>query len=264
MLRLALAMLRRDLQEARSRPVGMIQQVSAMAVVLAVLLGIDALWTHPQGGAVPGSYFLYALFGIMGLDLLWHAAVVFSDRTHAAWRAGLLDTCATGPIKPWWAIVVQPVTPLALCLTRLLAYGVMAAALRPTELSLHQLPVAGLFVAMGLLVFFSWGALCSALGVWMRVPDPLGRTLAGLSILTGGVFFPVTLLPDGLEGVVRWFPLTALLDGMRGALLHGNGLMELASPLLRLGTMAALGPVILWCALVALQRQLRHMKPPNN
>jgi ABC-2 type transport system permease protein len=65
--------------------------------------------------------------------------------------------------------------------------------------------------------------------------DPLNWVFTNLSWVLGGVFYPVTVLPDWVQKISYLLPITYSLEGMRGALLKGytiRGLLPDIIPLL--------------------------------
>jgi ABC-2 type transport system permease protein len=56
----------------------------------------------------------------------------------------------------------------------------------------------------------------------------LGTVVVGL---LSGVYFPLTLLPDWLDGIANMNPVAQAINGMRDALLGGAGFVDIASNL---------------------------------
>ena len=57
--------------------------------------------------------------------------------------------------------------------------------------------------------------------------NPLNWIFVNLSLLIGGVYYPVAVLPDWLEKISYLLPITYSLEGMRMALLQGSTLISL-------------------------------------
>jgi ABC-2 type transport system permease protein len=52
-----------------------------------------------------------------------------------------------------------------------------------------------------------------------------------LSVLLGGVYFPLQVLPFWLQNVAQFLPFTHALEGLRQAVLNGKGLTQLTTQL---------------------------------
>jgi ABC-2 type transport system permease protein len=89
--------------------------------------------------------------------------------------------------------------------------------------------------------------------------DPIGLLLGGVSTLLGGVFFPVSALPDWLQKVAWCLPITHGVNGIRAVLLLGASADQIVGSLLALGAFAALGlPLGLLCFHRAVRRARRE------
>jgi ABC-2 type transport system permease protein len=67
-----------------------------------------------------------------------------------------------------------------------------------------------------------------------------------LSALLGGVYFPMQVLPQWLQGIAFFIPFTHALEGLRQAVLNGKRLTQLISQVSILGAFAIfLSPISL-------------------
>jgi ABC-2 type transport system permease protein len=73
--------------------------------------------------------------------------------------------------------------------------------------------------------------------------------------LLGGVFWPVTSLPDVLEPIARILPLTYAVEGLREVLVKGS---DLASPTLQLdlGVLGAVVVILVVLATATIRREV--------
>ena len=106
-------------------------------------------------------------------------------------------------------------------------------------------------------IWSSLGVLSTCGVLLFREADPVTWILSGLMKLLGGVFFPVALLPEALQGLSRLLPLTYGLEGLRRAVLTGTPLTELGGVCLTLGAFS----LVLWpLAVVTLCSTLNRLK----
>ena len=64
--------------------------------------------------------------------------------------------------------------------------------------------------------------------------DPITWVFTGISALLGGLYFPISVLPDWLRTFSYFLPVTYSLEGMRLAILKGYSLGELLPNILAL------------------------------
>jgi lipooligosaccharide transport system permease protein len=145
------------------------------------------------------------------------------------WHQGMLDEAR-----------IKPVTTTDLILGHLLG-GVVVALIKGvfTAISLGlllwlipSLPKPSfawtdalaclLFVVPAAFLFAIWG---SAVGLFFRKPDNIARTMTVVitpMLYLGGLFFPITSLPQWIQPVLKVLPTTLVFEGTRAALLQGE------------------------------------------
>ncbi len=78
-----------------------------------------------------------------------------------------------------------------------------------------------------IVAFSSFGILSACFVMVFKKGDPVNLLFTSMSGLLGGVYFPVTVLPDWMQTFSYLLPITYSLEGMRMALLQGYSLIEL-------------------------------------
>jgi len=64
--------------------------------------------------------------------------------------------------------------------------------------------------------------------------DPVGWLFCGISELFGGVYFPIAILPSGLQKISYLLPITYSLNGLRKILLTGSGVESVSGDIFAL------------------------------
>jgi ABC-2 type transport system permease protein len=108
-----------------------------------------------------------------------------------------------------------------------------------------------------LLAFSGLGVLSAAYLLLFKRGNPAKWFILGVSSVTGGMLFPVSILPPWLQIIARLNPVTYAMDAMRGALLDGAGVFSLAHPLILLLGFAA---VLLPSSILIFSWSLRRTK----
>jgi ABC-2 type transport system permease protein len=89
-------------------------------------------------------------------------------------------------------------------------------------------PVSALVILLlSLAAFAGTGAAAGGFMLVYRQGNPVRWLYGSASMLLGGVYYPVTVLPAWLRPVSDVLPLTSCLEGMRKALLSGAALSDL-------------------------------------
>lgn len=73
-----------------------------------------------------------------------------------------------------------------------------------------------------LVMLYGLALVFAALGVYLRDLSQLTTVLIMLVLFSGTVFFPRSMVPPAMAGVVDYNPITWPTEAMRGALLHGQ------------------------------------------
>ncbi len=205
-----------------------------------------------------GGYLPFAAIGLAVANYFQAGFDSFSKAIHREQLHGTLEALLLAPLR--LTTVVVACSGWRFLWTTLVSAVYVLAAVVLYDIELKGNPV----LAFGLLVlttlaFASLGVLsASFVMVWKR-GDPIGMLLGGVSTLLGGVFFPVSALPDWLQRVAYCLPITHGLDGIRAVVLQGASLRDVQTPLLALAAFAAVGvPLSLVCFHRAVRRAQRE------
>lgn len=207
----------------------------------ALLGALPAYWRTAVAGMLQyrAAIALWAVWGVVYPAvalIMWAAAARSSGRTHlggydphdfaayflltmivshvtAAWdifemgwlvRTGQMSPRLLRPILPVWASLMDNLAYKVVTLVILVpAWLLVAGYFQPR---FHTTPA---HVALGLpalvlaaAINFIWGYTLALLAFWTTRTDGLGETYYGLSMLLGGRFAPLALLP----GLLQWLP----------------------------------------------------------
>jgi ABC-2 type transport system permease protein len=112
-----------------------------------------------------------------------------------------------------------------------------------------------LLMALAVAAFACLGIAEAGIGIVVKRGNPLAFALSSFSVLVGGAFFPVSLLPTWLQWISALHPLSYATEGVRAALLSGASFEQLlpeASALLVFDALSI--PVSLWVFAWAVRR----------
>jgi ABC-2 type transport system permease protein len=120
--------------------------------------------------------------------------------------------------------------------------------------------VPALALALGLFLAALWGLgfVFSAVGLLIKKANQLSNLIYPFTILLGGVFYPVALLPDWLRYPARALPLGYGMQALADATLYHKGIPDLVPQLLPLAGFAPVLPFAGACAFRLLDRLIRE------
>ncbi|HOW28122.1 MAG TPA: ABC transporter permease [Elusimicrobiota bacterium] len=105
-----------------------------------------------------------------------------------------------------------------------------------------NLPAAGMILLLTLVAFMGLGVLAAAFILRFKRGNPVTWTVATVSELLGGVYFPTDILPPWLHSLSVLVPMNHALLGLRKSLLLGAGWSDVGPHALALTVFS----VVLW------------------
>ncbi len=207
----------------------------------------------PYGGYLP--------FAAIGLAVSSYFQTGFDSFAKAIQREqmhGTLEALLMAPLRLPVIVVSASAWRFIWGAMTSLLYVVAAVLLYDIEVQGSSCLAIG-FLLLTTLVFSSLGVISASFVMVFKRGDPIGMLLGGLSTVLGGVFYPVSAMPNWMQDVAYCLPITYALEAIRGVLLQGEGLAQVLPQLLVLLAFAIiLIPISLICFHFALRRALRE------
>lgn len=151
-----------------------------------------------------------------------------------------------------FALVGVAETALSAAVT--LAFGAAALGVRFAP----DWPALALTLALFLAALWGIGLIFSAIGLYLKKANAFSNLVSPFTILLGGVYYPVALLPDPLRWAARCLPLGYGMQALADAALYGAGIRALAPQLLPLAGFALALPAAGVLAFAWLERLVRE------
>jgi len=192
----------------------------------------DAL---PQGK----TYFAYSLIGFVFFDYLNVALDTFDRSLIEARDSGTLEPLLATQVSLPVMLVGSAFYPFVATTVRIAVYLGWAAAFFGFPLRAANWPAVAAVLLLTLLAFSGLGVLSASYLLLFKRGNPGKWLILGVSGITGGMLFPVDILPAWLQVVAHLNPVTYALDAMRAALLDGTGIAAIFPQLLLLLAFAA-------------------------
>ena len=214
------------------------------------------------GGDVPsleaygGDYFSFAIIGVALADYLAVSLNGFSQAIRMAQVLGTLEAMLATPASPSLIVIGSAVYRFLWSLLRVAMY-LVAGLLLGAHFGDVQIGALALTLVLCLIAFGAVGIIGASLILVLKAWNPMVAIFSGLSMLLGGVLYPVAPMPQAAQLGAQALPITYALEAMRGALLLGKGVDELAQ---LLAVLAGFAVVLLPIALVAFQLAVRYLR----
>jgi ABC-2 type transport system permease protein len=178
-----------------------------------------------------GGYFAFSLIGFIFLDYLNISLDTFDRSLQEARDSGTLEHLLVTQTSLPALVAGSAIYPFVATTIRIAIYIAWGVLLFHFPLSgANWLGVIVMLLAT-LLAFCGLGILSASYLLLFKRGNPAKWFLLGISSVTGGTLFPVSILPGWLQFIARLNPVTYALDGMRTALLGNAGFSALLHPL---------------------------------
>ena len=252
------AFFRRDRRIEMSYRAGLLLRIASAVVTVGIFFFLSRTFdaAAPSLTAVGGSYFGFVLLGIVAQEFLGASVGNFGGAIRESQTTGTLELMLLGPSR-----LVTLLTSSTLWLHASAGFGALAylvlGVLLGVDLSGMDVPAALLGLLIMIVGFTGMGFLAGATVLVIKRGNPVGWALRGASVVLGGTFYPIDVLPPFMQILGTLLPITHGLTVMRGAMLEGFGVVELAASLAALVIVSAF-----WLAvgLVAFEAAIRHAR----
>lgn len=237
-MRLLAAFLRRDFADDMSyRLTFLIELLDAMVLLAGLFLLSRGLGPASIAGYAPFPFLFVGLAVNTALSvcLTCFTMSVRGSRAHGMLRVALLT-----PTPPWAQVLGSAAYPFLRGLVDA-ALHLSAAVLLGLALSSANLPGALLVFVLGLAAASAVGIASAAFAVVFKRGDPLLWLIGVVSLVLGGVFYPVDHLPPVLRAIGWATPVAPALAAMRPLLLDGASLGSVSSAVAALSVYAMAG-----------------------
>ncbi|NOY53793.1 MAG: ABC transporter permease [Deltaproteobacteria bacterium] len=253
-----LSFLRRDFMEAASYRLSFLWQVFGVLFSVVMFYFISRLFgtsASPYLAAYGGKYFPFVLIGIAFTRYLNVALSTFADTVRDGQETGTVEVMLITPTRYLAVLVYSSLWDYFYVTYEVALYlltGIFGFGLQVGSADLLSTLVV---LVLTICAFSAFGILSAAFVLVFKRGDPISFLFGTLSTLLGGVYYPVTILPEWVQKCSNLLPLTYALRAMRHAILLGTPVSRLGIDLWALAGFALFGiPVSLFLFQRALNR----------
>jgi len=204
-----------------------------------------------------GNYFAFVLigiafFGYLGISMQGLSRVIRQGQTQGTLEALLVTQTSIPNI-----IMSSMIYPYIKATFNVVVYLLLGGLIFGVSMNNANIISALTILLLTITSFSGLGILSASFIIVFKQGDPIGWIIGAGSSLLGGLYYPISILPDWVKKISYLFPVTYSLEGMRLALLKGHPLHQLTSIIFIL---AAFSVVLLPVSLIVFNYAVRRAK----
>lgn len=202
---------------------------------LAQLVGASASpYLSPYGGA----YYPFVMLGLALSSFQSVALTAINRKISYGMYTGTLEAMLVTPTSLSTIVFASVLYQFFSALLEIFLYVAFSVWVFKIPLGQANLTAAAVLLLLALLAHLPIGIMSAGFLLVFKRDDPVTHMLGHLSVLLGGVYFPIQVLPAWLGTVSLFIPFTHALEGLRQAVLNGWGLGQLSTQIIILGAFA--------------------------
>jgi ABC-2 type transport system permease protein len=255
-LRVPWAFLVRDFRMEISYKAGFIFRTLTALINVAIYYFLSTVFgdaAAPYLSSYGGNYFAFVIIGVAFSEYLAIGISAIGDSIREGQTTGTLELMLLSPTRLVVALLSSSIWAYVFATLRVALYLIVGVVLG-MRFDNANLPFALLSLVLAICSFSMLGLFTASVIILMKRGDTLGWAIRVSSLVLGGVYYPVGVLPGWLRVVGQALPLTHALELLRRSLLLGQGFAELWGELLiLLGLTLVLLPLGLLACHLAIQ-----------
>jgi ABC-2 type transport system permease protein len=178
-----------------------------------------------------GDYFSFVLIGIAFGSYFGLGLTGFARSLREAQTTGTLEAMIMTSAPLSLLVVGSAVWSYAFTTFRVFVYLGLGVGLLGVSLGNANYSGALAVLILSIVAFGSIGILAASVIMVIKRGDPITALFGTLANMIGGVYYPVEIMPEWLQGVASLLPITYALRAIRRALLAGADWTVLAPDL---------------------------------
>ncbi|RJQ18753.1 MAG: ABC transporter permease [Nitrospiraceae bacterium] len=194
---------------------------TAMFFFISKLLGdAGASYLKPYGG----NYFSFVLLGVAFYGYLGLSVRSLAETVREGQEMGTLEALLVTQTEVPTIIISSSLYSFIWASARVAVYLLIGVLVFGVDLGNANIAGALLLLLLTIISLGGLGMISASFIMVLKKGDPVGWIFTSISGLLGGLYYPVSVLPDWLQNFSYLLPVTYALEGMRLALLSGYSL----------------------------------------
>lgn len=256
--RIIRAFLKRDWRSETSYRISFLLQIAGIFFSVSLFYFLSQFFGEAADPYLTGydsGYFAFVLIGIAFAGYFSVGLSTFSQKIRNAQTTGTLEAMLTTPASYSTIIISSSIWDYLLTTFRVFIYLAIGTIFMGVSFQNANLFSAMIVLVLSIFAFSSLGIIAASFIMVLKRGDPVTWVVTSISSLLGGVYYPITVLPEGLQWLAMLLPITYSLRGMRLALLNGASIAEIGTEIVALCIfVATLTPISLVAFRYSIQR----------
>jgi ABC-2 type transport system permease protein len=224
-MRLLWAFLRRDVHEELSYRLSFLLSLSSILFSAFTFFFLSEAFgseTSEVLSSYDTDYFSFVLVGMAFNSYFAVGLNGFAGGIRRAQTTGTLEAMLMSPTPLSIMVIGSAMWSYVFTTFRMMVYLGLGAAL---GVSFRNANVLGALVSLILAVisFASLGIMAASVIMVIKRGDPITSLISYVTLMLGGIYYPIEVLPDWLQTISKLLPITYAINAMRQALLNGAG-----------------------------------------
>lgn len=246
------AVMRRDMTVYLSYRTRLVSQLMTSLFSLTLFYYVSRL-VHVSGFTSSASYFSFVVVGIAMVGV-FYSCFTIPELVRQELIAGTFDRLLLSPFGGVRSVIAMALFPLLYSFVLAATTLGIGCALFGLHLQWSTVPLSVPVMALALLAFLPFGLLFAALTIRVKQGSVGTSWVIAILSIVGGLYFPVSLLPDWLRTLSKLQPFTSATSLLRHLLVGGGAGEAPAASVLKLALFAA---VLVPASIVLLQAAIR-------
>lgn len=171
-----------------------------------------------------GDLFTFLLIGLAYSRFLYTWLNCFAGLLQGEFSNGTLEAMLATPTSIFPILFFSCLWPQFYALLHVLLYFAIGIVIFGAHISASGYILALVITSISMIIFIGLGIISAALLMVFKRGDPLRDVLYFSSLLLGGVYFPVEMLPQALQKISFILPVTYSLRAIRNVLINGHSI----------------------------------------
>jgi len=194
----------------------------------------------PSLGVYSNSYFSFALVGMAFYSFFALCINLFSSKLRQEQLTGTLETIFLTPTRSITLLAGMSSLGIIQGLLGVLVFFCIGIFFLGANISISNVPVLVLLLALCTINFVSMGIIAASFILVFKRGNPINWLFQNISLLVGGVLYPVNVLPEKVQKISNLLPVTYALEALRKNLIPAASVKGLPEQTLPLAISAAI------------------------
>ncbi len=231
-LRVPFSFIKKDFLSEASYKLHFLMQLAGILISSLTFFFLSKLFDHNMNTHLKpygGDYFSFVLIGFAFSNYLQVSLQGFGATIRESQLTGVMEMLLITETRLTTIIISSSLYRFILTSVHILLFLILGVTVFGMNISNANYLAAFIILVLTISSSSCLGILSASFVVIFKKGDPISWLFSSLSWLIGGVYYPISILPEWLQNLSYMVPTRYSLEGMRLALLQGYSIQELLS-----------------------------------